>query len=41
MSGMVSGLSIGGVVGGIVGYAAAKKAGLNPWTGKPNISVGI
>jgi RHS repeat-associated protein len=41
MSGMVTGMAIGGVAGGVGGYAAAKKAGINPWNGRPNNSVTI
>ena len=41
MSGMITGAPIGGVAGGVGGYAAAKKAGINPWTGRPDNSVVI
>jgi len=38
---MRTGASIGGGVGAAYGYYSAQKAGLNPWTGKPNKSIGI
>jgi RHS repeat-associated protein len=41
MSGMITGAPIGGVAGGVGGYAAAKKADINPWTGRPNNSITI
>ncbi|MFV0501128.1 MAG: RHS repeat-associated core domain-containing protein, partial [Bacteroidales bacterium] len=41
LNGLVSGLAMGGVSGGIGGYAAAKEAGINPWTGKAENSVTI
>ncbi|MDD2192473.1 MAG: hypothetical protein PHO12_08030 [Bacteroidales bacterium] len=41
LNGLVSGLAMGGVSGGIGGYAAAKEAGINPWTGKAKNSVTI
>ena len=36
MSGLWTGMGIGAGTGAIGGYMAAKNAGLNPWTGKPN-----
>jgi RHS repeat-associated protein len=34
LSGAISGASIGSIAGAVGGYAAAKKAEINPWTGK-------
>ncbi|NLE63239.1 MAG: RHS repeat-associated core domain-containing protein [Bacteroidales bacterium] len=36
MQGMWSGMGIGAGTGAMGGYFAAKEAGINPWTGKPN-----
>jgi hypothetical protein len=41
VSGAWMGTGIGASAGGVGGYVSAKKAGLNPWTGKPNKSVVI
>ncbi len=41
VGGMWMGAGIGAGAGAVGGYVSAKKAGLNPWTGKPNKSIGI
>ncbi|MCK9236349.1 MAG: hypothetical protein M0P09_08565 [Acholeplasmataceae bacterium] len=41
MNGMITGAPIGGIAGGVGGYVAAKKSGINPWSGKPNNSAVI
>ena len=41
MKGMIMGAGIGSVSGTISGYAAAKKAHINPWNGRPEKSVVI
>ena len=41
INGLITGAPIGAVAGGVGGYAAAKKAGINPWTSRPNSSVTI
>ena len=41
IGGMWMGAGIGGGAGAVGGYVSAKRAGLNPWTGKPNKSIGI
>ncbi|HTM98538.1 MAG TPA: hypothetical protein VL088_07345 [Pedobacter sp.] len=38
ISGATSGAFIGGMAGGVGAYAAAKKAGVNPWTGEKSSS---
>lgn len=39
LSGMVSGIGIGGVAGGVGGYRYSKQHHLNPWTGRSNLTV--